>query len=173
VSGDPIQNATVRFFRTGETESKATNSSGVASFTVTANTWSYAIVANGYAGANGTVVVSVSGDTAVGMVQNAPVDVTAETTALSFRVSSQGNASLAGVVASARLIGEGYKVVGSTVGINVVETSTSDAGGLVTLILFRESDYDLSVQRTNGTIYKIRIRTSDEATTTISTAIEI
>jgi hypothetical protein len=70
VSGDPIQNATVRFFRTGETESKATNTSGVATFTVEAATWSYAIVANGYAGASGSVVVSADGDTPVTMVAN-------------------------------------------------------------------------------------------------------
>jgi hypothetical protein len=173
VSSLPVQNATVRFYRTGYTESKATNSSGVASFTVEAAVWSYAIIADGYIGQSDNVTVGASGDTPISLVLRSPVEVTADTTALTFRVSSQGNASLAGVVASAKLIGEGYTVVGETVGINVIEEDTSDAEGMVTLVLFRESDYDLSVKRTNGTTYKLRIRTSDEATTTISAAIEV
>jgi hypothetical protein len=173
VSSLPVQNATVRFYRTGYTESKATNSSGVASFTVEAAVWSYAIIADGYIGQSDNVTVGASGDTPISLVLRSPVEVTADTTALTFRVSSQGNASLAGVVASAKLIGEGYTVVGETVGINVIEEDTSDAEGMVTLVLFRESDYDLSVKRTNGTTYKLRIRTSDEETTTISEAIEV
>jgi hypothetical protein len=168
-----VQNATVRFYRTGHTESKATNSSGVASFTVEAAVWSYAIIADGYIGQGDDVTVDANGDTPISLVLRSPVEVTADTTALTFRVSSQGNASLAGVVASAKLIGEGYTVVGETVGINVIEEDTSDAEGMVSLVLFRESDYDLSVKRTNGTTYKLRIRTSDEETTTISAAIEV
>jgi len=60
-----IENAKVRLFRTGETGSLQTNLGGVASFTVEAATWSYAITANGYTGTSGTIVVSANGDTAV------------------------------------------------------------------------------------------------------------
>jgi hypothetical protein len=72
-----IQNAKVRLFRTGETGSLQTNSGGVASFTVEAATWSYAITANGYTGTSGTIVVSANGDTAVQLMASsvtAPTD---------------------------------------------------------------------------------------------------
>jgi len=64
-SSAAIQIAKVRLYRTGETGTSTTNASGVASFTVEAATWSYAITANGYIGATGTIVVSANGDTAV------------------------------------------------------------------------------------------------------------
>jgi hypothetical protein len=72
-----IQNAKVRLFRTGETGSLQTNSGGVASFTVEAATWSYAITATGYTGTSGTIVVSANGDTAVQLMASsvtAPTD---------------------------------------------------------------------------------------------------
>jgi hypothetical protein len=170
----PIENATVTLSRTGQRGAELTNVSGVATVGLDAATWSWIVRAPGYESRTGTIVIaddavlSVAMDGIVG-----PVDITAETTALTFRVSSQGNVSLAGIVASARLIGEGLTVVGETVGVNVVEESTSDSGGVVTLVLFRERDYDLSIRRPNGTIYKIRITTGAGPSTLISAAIEI
>lgn len=67
----PIQNAKVRLYRTGETGTEPTNVSGVASFTVEAATWSYAITANGYTGVSGTIVVSANGNTPVQMTATA------------------------------------------------------------------------------------------------------
>jgi len=173
-SGDPIEGATITLSRTGQRGAKLTDASGVAVVGLDAATWSWIVRAAGYEDRTGTIaisgnaVLSVEMDGIVG-----PVDITAETTALTFRVSSQGNVSLAGIVASARLIGEGLTVVGETVGVNVVEESTSDSGGVVTLVLFRERDYDLSIRRPNGTIYKIRITTGAGPSTLISAAIEI
>jgi hypothetical protein len=170
----PIENAKVTLSRTGERGAEPTDVNGVAVLGLDAATWSWIVRAAGYESATGVITIADDDDVLAVELDRLPaVDVTAETTALTFRVSSQGNASLAGVVASAKLIGEGFSVVGETFGINVVEKATSDAGGMVTLILFRERDYDLSVQRTNGTIYKTRIRTSDESTTLISKAIEV
>lgn len=63
-----IQNAKVRLYRTGETGTETTNVSGVATFTVEAATWSYAITANGYTGVAGTIAVSANGNTPIAMV---------------------------------------------------------------------------------------------------------
>jgi hypothetical protein len=67
---EPIEGAKVRLYRTGETGTLATDVDGVASFTVEAATWSYAIAASGYAGASGTAVVSANGNTDVQLVAN-------------------------------------------------------------------------------------------------------
>jgi hypothetical protein len=55
---EPIENATVRVYRTGETGTLQTNDAGDAVFAVNAATWSYAVTAAGYAGSTGQVVVS-------------------------------------------------------------------------------------------------------------------
>jgi hypothetical protein len=67
---EPIEGAKVRLYRTGETGTLATDVDGVASFTVEAATWSYAVAASGYAGASGTAVVSANGNTDVQLVAN-------------------------------------------------------------------------------------------------------
>jgi hypothetical protein len=64
---DPIEGAKVRLYRTGETGTLATDVDGVASFTVEAATWLYAIAASGYTGVSGSVVVSANGNTDVQM----------------------------------------------------------------------------------------------------------
>jgi len=64
---EPIEGAKVRLYRTGETGTLATDVNGVASFTVEAATWLYAIAASGYAGVSGSVVVSANGNTDVQM----------------------------------------------------------------------------------------------------------
>ena len=68
VTNAPIQGATVRLFRTGESESKATNASGVVEFATGAFTFTYAIVAIGYAGTIGTIVVAANGATPITLV---------------------------------------------------------------------------------------------------------
>lgn len=60
-----IENAKVRLYRTGETETKPTNASGVTSFTTEAATFSYAVTANGYGGASGTITISANGATTI------------------------------------------------------------------------------------------------------------
>ena len=168
-----IEGARVRIYRTGSDGTATTDADGDVVMARDEATWNVTVRADGYVSLADELVVSGDASVEYRLSRIPAVDVSAETTALSFRVSSQGNVSLAGIVASARLIGEGLTVVGGTLGINVVETATSDGDGLVTLILFRDREYDLSVQRTNGTIYKIRIRTSEDATTELDTAIEV
>ena len=64
---EPIEGAKVRLYRTGHTGTEPTDADGVASFTVEAATWSYAITASGYTGVSGTVVVGANGNTDVQM----------------------------------------------------------------------------------------------------------
>ena len=55
---NPIENASVRMYRTGETETKDTNASGQAVFTVDAATWSVALQATGFDGETNSLAVS-------------------------------------------------------------------------------------------------------------------
>jgi hypothetical protein len=66
---EPIENPKVRFYRPGHSETQ-TPSDGIASFTVEAATWSYAITASGYTGVSGSVVVSANGDTPIALTPN-------------------------------------------------------------------------------------------------------
>lgn len=61
----PIEAAKVRLYRTGETETKPTEADGQVEFTTEAATFSYAVTANGYGGASGTIVISANGSTAI------------------------------------------------------------------------------------------------------------
>jgi hypothetical protein len=54
----PIQGAFVRFYRTGESGTQATDADGETEFTVGSFTWSVAIAANGFVGQTNTLVVS-------------------------------------------------------------------------------------------------------------------
>ena len=55
---DGIEGATVRMYRSGATQTKTANADGEVEFTVTANTWSVAIVANGFVGQTNSLTVS-------------------------------------------------------------------------------------------------------------------
>lgn len=61
----PIEAAKVRLYRTGETETKPTDADGETSFTTEAATFSYAVTANGYGGASGTIVISADSATTI------------------------------------------------------------------------------------------------------------
>lgn len=67
----PVENATVRLYRTGETETQLSDADGETEFTVEAATWSYAVTASGYAGATGTIVVSDNGATTIQLTATA------------------------------------------------------------------------------------------------------
>ena len=71
-TSEPIEGASVRLYRTGETGTEATDVDGVASFTVEAATWSYAIAASAYTGVSGTIVVSANGNTGVELTISSP-----------------------------------------------------------------------------------------------------
>lgn len=56
---NPVQGALVRLYRTGESETQETDSSGQASFTVTSNDWDVSITAVGFAGYSATILTAV------------------------------------------------------------------------------------------------------------------
>jgi hypothetical protein len=143
VSGDPIQNATVRFFRTGETESKPTNTSGVATFTVEAATWSYAIVANGYAGASGSVEVGADGDTPVTLVANSPAPPLNPNNA-TLRVTCIGEDSqiAPGAVVSIRMIEAPAGQVGFGYD-GTIATFTANSSGIAEREVARGATYEI------------------------------
>ena len=66
----PIEAAKVRLYRTGETETKPTEADGHVEFTTEAATFSYAVTANGYGGASGTIVISANGATTIELTAN-------------------------------------------------------------------------------------------------------
>lgn len=70
-TADPIEGAKVRLYKTGSTETKLANASGVVTFTTEAATWSYAVTAAGYGGATGTIVISADGSTAIELTATA------------------------------------------------------------------------------------------------------
>ncbi len=139
-TSQPIESAKVRLFRTGESESKPTNSSGVASFTVEAATWSYAVTASGYAGASGTIAVSANGNTNVRLVASSPVNPDpADLCDLSFKVASQSDSVIASIIVTAKFVSN-YRVGSGRFNINAIETNTPDNDGNVTLRLFARRD---------------------------------
>lgn len=67
----PIEGASVRLYRSGETETQASDVAGETEFTVEAATWSYAVIASGYAGATGAIVVSDDGASTIQLTASA------------------------------------------------------------------------------------------------------
>jgi hypothetical protein len=55
---EPIEAALIRFYRTGQTGTQATDANGVSTFGLDTATWSWAATASGYASRTGTLVVS-------------------------------------------------------------------------------------------------------------------
>lgn len=106
------------------------------------------------------------------LIRAAAVIPPAGATEFSFRVSSQGGASVTGVIGSAKITSPFYAVKGDSLGINVVETA-EQVNGVITLILLRDQDYELTVTRTNGTSIKLPIRTLDAESCTLSQVVEV
>ena len=124
-----IQNATVRLYRTGETGTTTTNVSGVASFTVEAATWTYAITANGYVGTAGTVVVSADGNTAVSLTAQSITPSTG-----SFTTGYLTTYDNSGEVESGVSMNIQMTIAPSGTGVaydSAITTVVSDANGLV------------------------------------------
>jgi hypothetical protein len=126
----PIEGAYVRFYKTGSSETKRTNASGVVTFTTEAATWTYAIIATGYAGATANVVVSADGSTDVGLDAIAITPSPASTLTGYVVTYSEAGVPEAGVVVCMRWIGAPSGTTGLS-GDTTVRTATSDVNGLV------------------------------------------
>jgi hypothetical protein len=144
---DPIESASVKIYRTGESGTKTTDASGEAVYTVTDNTWSYTASANGYDGATGTQVVS--GDTSLSIALAAksvsePDDPTLAT--LTVKCVDRNGAIQKGI----RIVVQMTKVPASSTGVafsNAKLTDISGVDGMVSFDLTRGATY--TVQRTD------------------------
>jgi hypothetical protein len=140
-TNDPIEGARVRLFRTGETETVETDASGVASFTVAAATWSYAIIASGYTGVSGTIAVSANGDTAVEMEANVSASPTAPDGCVIQVLCLNGVTAQQGVVIQ-------YRAASIPAGdmnrafIGTTQTATSNSSGIATFEVPQGSGFE-------------------------------
>lgn len=150
VSALPIQNATVRFFREGKSESKLTDSNGVAAFNVDGSVggiiWNYVIVASGYVGVGGEVTVSDTGDTPITMVANPsppPLDDIMLCNCTVTAINQHGDpAADASVVAMSKNIGADDDRIFV---FNEDREYWTDAGGQTALPLLRGHRYAITV----------------------------
>jgi hypothetical protein len=124
---EPIEGAKVRLYRAGETGTVATDSDGVASFTVEAAMWSYAITASGYTGISGSVVVSANGNTDVQMEASVITTPTPSGTVRGILTATRAGTAASGVIFSLQLV-LGTGAAGNAPATSI-ETATSDNGG--------------------------------------------
>lgn len=136
-----IELAKVRLYKTGETETQATDSAGEVEFSVEAATWFYAITANGFSGATGTIVVSGNASQTIQLTANTitPGDADATT---GWLVTRDANGDiLVGVVVSFAHVRVPNADTGN-VFPSTVREFTSDAFGLVECPMIRGGRYN-------------------------------
>jgi len=86
---------------------------------------------------------------------------------LAVSVVSQNSLPFEGIEVEAKLP-KGSEVAGNSLAMNLVYRETTDANGIATLVLLRETDYELLFRRPNGTTAKIRIKTGITSSQTLS-----
>jgi len=135
-----IEAAKVRLYRTGETETKPTNASGVASFTTEAATFSYAVTANGYGGASGTIAISANGTTTIELTAISVTPGTGNITTGYLTCLDEEGAAEEGVSVRCQMV----QVPASGTGIaydSAVQLATSGADGLVEFSMIKGARY--------------------------------
>lgn len=85
--------------------------------------------------------------------------------AVTVPVVDQSGKPIEGVTVAAKLL-DGYAVAADSMAINAADSMVTDADGLVTLILLREQDYNLSVIREDCSVV-LKIRTPDAEAATL------
>jgi hypothetical protein len=137
---NPIEDATVRIHRTGYSETKKTNASGVVSFTVTSANWSVSISATGYA--SETNALTVDGDETVSYSLDAfAVSEPSAPNACVVQCFIYENASpIQNATVKARLRDINSAVNGVVLTKNTVE-ATTNANGYAELELLRSSAF--------------------------------
>lgn len=137
----PIELAKVRLYRSGESETQQADVDGDVEFAIEAATWSYAITANGYAGATGTIVVTGNDAQTIQLtaITITPGDADATT---GWLVTRDANGDiLAGVVVSFAHVRVPNADTGN-VFPSTVREFTSDAFGLVECPMIRGGRYN-------------------------------
>jgi hypothetical protein len=141
---EPIEGAKVRLYRAGETGTAETGDDGIASFTVTDATWSYAIAASGYTGVSGSVVVSANGNTDVQMtaVSITPPDDPA-LCAVTIHLRDQYGADLPDQPVEITWVKWSESAAETPPVLSVPPVQTTDSNGLVEVELYRLATYKI------------------------------
>lgn len=168
-----IEGAKVRFFRTGEDGTQATNASGQTTFTIESATWSYTVKATGYIGSSGSQTFSANGILNVSLTaQTFPTSPDPDLCDLSFVVASQSGEDLSGIVCDAKFA-QGFAVTTGRLYINAIETATSDSEGAVTLRLVQGATYDITATRAGHRKTVVRVTVPALTSAQLTTAIVI
>jgi hypothetical protein len=168
-----IEGAKVRFFRTGEDGTQATNASGQATFTIASATWSYTVKATGYIGASGSQLVTANGTLNVSLTaQTFPSSPDPDLCDLSFVVASQSGEDLSGIVCDAKFA-QGFAVTTGRLYINAIETASSNSEGEVTLRLVQGATYDITATRAGHRKTVVRVTVPAQTSAQLTTAIVI
>lgn len=168
VSLGAIQSAKVKVFRTGETESKLTNASGVTTHGLTSNTFVFTTNARGYASDVQTVVVT--GDQSVD-VSMTPVTISDPGTPGVCRLIAYvylGSTPVQGATVTAKLRRNNQATDGVVQSVIPIE-ATTNANGLATLDLVRggqfvdgDGVYLLEARHQNKLIWSIESAMPDD-----------
>jgi hypothetical protein len=155
---EPIELASVRFFRTGETETQVTDADGEVAFTVEAATWSYAVTASGYSGTTGTIAVSATGSTEIQLTAaSITLPDNPALATLPIRCLDEAGAPEADVTIYARLV----KIPTGSTGISfdgVSQSDTSDVNGDASLTVVKSATYE--IRRGESKVWHTRVMTS-------------
>jgi hypothetical protein len=138
----PIENAIVRMYKAGASESKSTDANGEATFTVEAATWTVAITHNTYTGVSNSLVVTDDAAPIYAMVAKTITAAAAPLSTVVVTCTDENGDAEQGVILYMKMKaipagGTGY-VYDST-----IQSATSDADGLATLTGVRLATYQV------------------------------
>ena len=143
---EPIENAKVRFYRSGQSETKATDVDGLTeAFGLDTATWSYVVSATGFTSKTGTLVVSA--DSAV-TYQLDPVSQEPLGTGNACRCTL-GVVSLDETPITGAILSAATKDKNAFVGNSLVfpeQDKPTSADGVITVYLIRGLEYDIAVR---------------------------
>ena len=151
-TGLAIEGARVRMYRTGYTQTQPTDVTGGCTFNVGGFTWSIIVIANGYEGGAGVIVVPGE---LTKEIRLTAVDLAASVNpaecAVTFEIRDQGNRLIEGAKVYPSLGTSPAGVSGATL-INTQKKGVTEANGRCTITLVRSSEI------TNGTgVYGVRV----------------
>jgi len=157
---DEIEGALVRLSRTGETETKATDTDGEVEFTTGAYTFTLAVTAAGYTGSSQSLVISATGSTTVRLV---PTSITLPSNpalaALPIRCLDESGDPEEGVVVYGRIV----SIPASSTGISfdgASQSDTSDSNGDASLTVVKGATYE--IRRGVSAQWHKRVMTTDD-----------
>lgn len=169
-SGDPIEGAKVRLYRTGETGTEYTDVNGEIDFNVGAFTWNYVVTARGYVGTSGAVTVSADATLPI-TLNESPLSVPSDPDICRLTVgfSTVHGVPIVGAVVTPVLIASPELVIGGYA-LNEATPETTDVNGFVVIDFIQGITVRLDVEF-NTKCYQIRVTVPALATDTLELVI--